>query len=328
MRLIALEIPDDALDLAGWIEGHLVGQDLSALVAELEAVHSQGHERAEPPHPLETILGSQRDAVLAGGLTALPSDRLRDLLRHPRLLIDLQDLIFESGRPYWHQRAESTLELATSLVHKAAVDRDWDWLTANVIEAPAAGVPIGSGTARATAPVIRPRSRSRWRVLSVLSLAAAAAVVLVVFAVSRRPDGDRPGNEPSDPRVATAPGWGWGWNRPGALPQDLARNDYFNHLADGAQSWFNQRPDDAVALAKRLTEFRQGCTVLIQSPHKPLPDEDRLWLVGKCRDWAAKLDAHLAALESGQGPLQVRREADETINKLIGVLRQRARGTA
>jgi hypothetical protein len=39
MRLIALEIPDDPEELSGWLERHLVGPELSSLVAELEAVH-------------------------------------------------------------------------------------------------------------------------------------------------------------------------------------------------------------------------------------------------------------------------------------------------
>ena len=56
-----------------------------------------------------------------------------------------------------------------------------------------------------------------------------------------------------------------------------------------------KRPDDPIDLARRIGEFRQGCSVLILSPHKPLSGQDRAWLVGKCRAWAAKLDAHLAA---------------------------------
>ncbi|MFI5459247.1 MAG: hypothetical protein ACHRXM_27800 [Isosphaerales bacterium] len=328
MRLIALEIPDDASDLAGWLEGHLVGLELSALVAELEAVHgqAQGHGSAQPPFSLETILGNQRDAVLAGGLVSLPPDHLRQLLRHPRLLLDLQELILISGRPYWHRRAESILEQAPASEQKAAVDRGWDWLTASVIEHPTVSVPIRAGAVHSPASVTRPRSGSRWRSLSVASLAAAAAVVLVVFAVSRWPSCDRAGNGPPGPSVASSSGWGW--NRPDALPQDLPRNAYLNHLADGAQAWFKQRPDDPVALAKRITEFRQGCSVLIQSPHKPLPADDRTWLVEKCRAWMGKLDAHLAALESGQDALKVRGEADETINTLIAALRERARGIA
>jgi len=68
--------------------------------------------------------------------------------------------------------------------------------------------------------------------------------------------------------------------------------------------------------------------VLIESPHRPLSAADRTWLVDKCRAWAAKLDAHLAAIQSGQDALKVRGEADDTINRLIAALRERARGMA
>jgi hypothetical protein len=107
MKLIALEIPDDAADLAGWLDGHLVGLDLSALVAELETIGRLGERPATPPLSLETILGKEREVVLARGLASLSQDRLRQLLRHPRLLLDLQELIRSSGRPYWHRRAGS-----------------------------------------------------------------------------------------------------------------------------------------------------------------------------------------------------------------------------
>ena len=161
---------------------------------------------------------------------------------------------------------------------------------------------------------------------TLVSLAATAAVVLAILTVSQWPGGDQKENVPPGGGVASSTGWGW--NRPDALPQDLPRDAYLNHLADAAHAWFNKRPDDRAALAQRITEFRQGCTVLLQSPHKPLPAGDRAWLVEKCGAWAAKLGAHLAALESGQDVAKVRGEADETINKLITALRQRARGEA
>jgi hypothetical protein len=97
MKLISLEIPDEAAKLAGWLESQLVGLNLTALVAELEAVHGFGQGLAEPPLSLETILGNQRDAVVAQGLGSLSQERLGQLLRHPRLLLDLQELIVSSG---------------------------------------------------------------------------------------------------------------------------------------------------------------------------------------------------------------------------------------
>jgi hypothetical protein len=222
---------------------------------------------------LETILGNQRDAVLAHGLGSLSQERLRQLLRHPRLLLDLQELIVSSGRPFWHGRAESALEQAPASDQRAAIDRDWAWLTTNVIDQPAAAVsvpfrPDAIHSSAAPTPA-RDGTRFRWRLRSMASLAAAAAVILAILTVFRLPGRDQNGNGSGGVGVASPSGWGW--NRPEALPQDLSPGAYLNHLADGAQAWLNKRPADRVALIQRITEFREGCTVLIQSPHKPLP---------------------------------------------------------
>jgi hypothetical protein len=88
------------------------------------------------------ILGNQRDAVLAKSLGSLSQERLRQLLRHPRHLLDLQELIVSSGRPFWHRRAESALEQAPASDQRAAIDRDWAWLTTNVIDQPAASLSV------------------------------------------------------------------------------------------------------------------------------------------------------------------------------------------
>ena len=119
-----------------------------------------------------------------------------------------------------------------------------------------------------------------------------------------------------------------GLEPPGALADDLPPGVYLDRLADAAGEWFKKRPDDPIALARRIGEFRQGCSVLILSPHKPLSAQDRAWLVEKCRAWAAKLDAHLAALEGGASAAKVRDDADATINKLIEALRDRAKSLA
>ncbi len=79
MRLPSLEIPDDPADLAVWLERHLVGPDLAALVAELEAVN--GQVVAEPMD--RDQLRRDRDAILAGGLSILPPAALRQYLRRP-----------------------------------------------------------------------------------------------------------------------------------------------------------------------------------------------------------------------------------------------------
>jgi hypothetical protein len=255
MRLIALEIPDQASDLAAWLEGHLAGTDLAALVAELEAVHGRGG--GLPPVALDTVLGSERDAVLARGLALLPPEPTGQLLRHPRLLLDLQELILREGGAYWHKRAESVLERGWSAEQRTGVDRGWDWLKANVIEAAGPARSDPAGLVQTALKEARPRSRRRWGSLALVSLAAAAAVVLAIVVL---PFGDRRRQGADGAKVTSS---GWGWDRPDAFPQGLGSRAYLEHLADGAHEWFNKRPDDAASLARRITEFRQGCTVLI-----------------------------------------------------------------
>jgi hypothetical protein len=310
MRLIALEIPDDAPALAGWLEGRLVGLDLAALVAELEAVHGP----ARKPFALEQVLGNRRDAVLTHGLEALPHARLRILLTQPRLLLELQELILVAGEAHWQQRAASNASGSESV---EALERTWRRLESTLAGETAPPVPV---------PVaVPPPAARRWSGAGarwLVSLATAAAVLLAVIAVQRWPGRSGPGSGQPGPNVTAATGWGW--DRPGALPQELPRRAYLDHLADAAHQWFNQRPETPLALAKRIGEFRQGCSVLILSPHRPLPAEDRAWLVEKCRAWAAKLDTHLAAVEAGQDPLEVRAEVDDTINRLIAALREKA----
>lgn len=302
MKLIALDIPDDPAALPGWLDRHLVGLDLAALVAELEAVHGPP---SAPLDSLDQVLGDRRDEVLERGLAALSADRLRTLLRRPALLLDLQELILVEGGAYWHRLGPPVAEQED--------------LAARGRQGLAAILPTEMGTAPERSDVLPiGRSVAWYRRPWVVNLATAASVLAMVVAYER--------SARRVPPATTAAGWGW--NRPDALPRDVPPSDYLNRLADTAGEWFNKRPDDPVALARRIAEFRQGCSILILADHKVLSAEDRTWLVEKCRGWAAKLDAHLAAVEAGRDPSQVRIEADETVNTLIRALRDRARAVA
>jgi hypothetical protein len=299
MRLIALEIPDDPSALPGWLERQMTGLDLGALVAELEAVHGP---RPAEPGALDRVLGDRRSEVLERGLSALPPDRLGRLLRRPRLLLDLQALVLVEGGSHWRNLGPAEAG------HREAVERGRARLARFLAgEAEGEGGRPRPETRAPARPGLWPRSR--WFVS--LSTAAAVLAALAVFDRTRPPVA-----------VVTAPE-GWGWARPGALPGDLPRIAYFERLVDAATEWYRARPDDPLALARRINEFRQGCSVLILSEHRPLSADDRQWLVEKCRAWAARLDAHLAAVETGDDPIKVRAEVDETVRKLIEAVRER-----
>ena len=314
MKLMALEIPDDAAALAGWLEGHLVGLELAALVAELEAVHA--HDQKQPEPSLDQVLGNSRAAVQSRGLEALPLDQVKVLLQHPRLLLELQERLLVEGGPYWRRMAPRN----AGREHRVAVERGWERLAATLSEdrVPATAIPFPRDAAAGSRAQFAPGPRPLRRLLGGLAIMAASAAVLVAAVVIAMPGLGPGGENDADARAA------WGWNKRGALRYELSRDAYLNSLADSAHEWFNQRPDRPQALARRIAEFRQGCSVLIFSVHKPLPEEDRIWLVEKCRTWAMKLDAHLAAVEAGRDVLKVRAETDATIDRLEMALRERA----
>jgi hypothetical protein len=304
MRLIVMNIPEQTDALAGWLERQLVGLDLAELVAELEAIHAAGATLS-----LDDVLGGRRADVLQRGLGAVPAEALRQLLRQPRLLLELQELVLEHGGSHWGGvDAGAEMELA--------MHRGEQRLLVAV---------RGRRPAAPPAPVVRPTEAvTAWyRRPSVVSLATAAALLLAVggywFWLGRTSQTTVPGPTATER---------WGWNKPGALPNDKPAPEYLNALAGAGAEWFKKQPDDAPGVAQRINEFRQGCSTLILAPHKPLGDEDRKWLVERCRVWAKKLDDQLAALEQGEDPVKVRTEVDGIVNKLVDALHDRAKTAA
>jgi hypothetical protein len=297
MRLIVMNIPDQAEALAGWLERQLVGLDLAELVAELQAIHAPADLVT-----LDDLLGSQRLDVLNRGLSVLPTATIRNLLRHPRLLLDLQELVLEHGGPYWNQvDAGGEMELA--------MQRGEQRLLASLLEErPTVRVPVVRPAAAVQAWYTRP-----W----VVSLATAAVVLLAVSSYLYWKWPTAPTN-PGGQAVA------WGWNKPDALPQDLPAPQYLNKLADEAGEWSNKKPDDVKGVAERIKELREGCARVMLAPHKPLKDADRVWLLDRCHAWVQKLDEQLAALDKGEEPVKVRTEVDTIVTNLQKALRKRA----
>ncbi|MFT5328670.1 MAG: hypothetical protein ACI8P0_006585 [Planctomycetaceae bacterium] len=173
--------------------------------------------------------------------------------------------------------------------HQQTVDRGWERLQTSI-------------------PDRQPLSRRR--LLQIVTSVAAAVVVGGIVWLNQPPAG------PS-----------WGWDRPDALTVDLDASDYLNHLADAADEWFKKPRDTQAALAKRLSDFRHGCDTLIEAPHPQLSNDDREWLIGKCKAWSGKLDEHLAALAAGRPVAEVSQAADETLQKLSDALRTRVSPT-
>lgn len=318
MTLHVLDMPGDPALLGRWLERHLVGMRLAELAAELAAVHP---ETADVPVALDEILGDAGPLVLSEGLRGVTGEALRRFLAHPHALLALQERVLAEGGPYWDRVKPPTDRRERDL------RRDWEGLRARIggfaaedAADPGPGPDVLPFRAEPAPVAVAAAGRGRTRAWGRLAGALAAAVILVLFALAWPTirDARRMGQG-----VAVASAWGWG--REGALGEDLPRAEYLDRLADAAEEWFDRRPDDALALARRLGELRQGCSRLILSPKGPLGDEDRRWLTDRCRAWAVAIDGHLTALEGGDDPRVVREAADATVRKLITALRDRAR---
>ncbi|MCC7421802.1 MAG: anti-sigma factor [Planctomycetaceae bacterium] len=325
MKFLLATLPDDTASQARWLEEHLLGLDLAGVVTELKAM---GTGREEPMG-LDAALGDVLPQILRGGLGHLTTSHIQTLLRNPQILLELQTRIFLEGGDYWNNLPEPTAEI------QDAVDRGrsrlHQFVTSQGGSAPSTTsnpsktepsrfiertADRQSERAPATSPP--PRAGRRWFSHPlVVSLATAAAVLAGVFVA--QPDRLRPG-QPGPSQVAQ----GWGWSKPGAIDESLEAKTYLAKLSAGADDWFKKRPATPQALAQRILEFRQGCSTLILSEHRPLLSEDKAWLIERCQAWAKKLDGHVADVEAGKDILQVRQEADETVNKLKKALLERS----
>jgi hypothetical protein len=209
---------------------------------------------------------------------------------------------------YWQELNRSDPALASSA---AAV---WNRVASRLLSAAPAATHGTDTPALPVEPGAGASARGGRRVLAWAIVAAVAATVLVVLFNFN----GRPGPGP------------WGWNRPGVLvrPESESVGAYFNRLADAAHEWFDERPATAPALDRRLRTFLADCSRLIAADQAHLPQDQRAWLVERCRAWAGRLDDAIHALEHGAPPDRVRADADAIINRLINALRDRARSVS
>lgn len=287
-----VHLPDDPA-MPEFLERQLVGDRLALVVSELA-------ERPGAMRAAGSLFQHWDDVttalVLQHGLTRLPKETLRQLVKQPEYLLHLQERVLLDGGPFWDQ-----------------IPR-----TPGIVEAHERGRHV---LLNAPLPVAAPASparerRSRGVGYGVLTFATAAAVLLGVFLGTRliRPETPRP----------EQPAFAWGWSKPHVTANDVPAPAYLNRLAEAAAEWHAERPNDTTQLAKRLHELRANCTVLLLAEHQPLTDADRTWLRERCRAWATTFDQQLVALEAGTPPADVRTVLDTTIDKLTAALRQRA----
>ena len=291
---ISLHIPDTPRELVAWLESHLVGMQLGDLVTELQAVHGEPQDQLT----LADVCGGKLPQVLQFGLGSLEMAQLRQLFQHPHLLLDLQDEIVQRGGDHWLHKPVQREE-------QIALASQWKLLNSELNATPASSTVTSEPRA----------TRRGWLGRSLLAATASAAAAVTGTVLLKD-------------QWLPAPAPGWGWDKPGALNVSLPPREYLNDIADSAEDWFKKRPETRPDMARRITQFRQGCSTLMLAEHPSLAAADRDWLRERCRVWATKLDGHLAAAEAGEDITTVRAAADETVNKLIKAIRDRAQAIA
>lgn len=408
MKIHMLDIPEDSAQLSAWLDAHLAGPDLGAVVAELSAVHGTGGGKRIT---LNDLVGQDRARLLQEGTSALSRERLRQLLVQPSLLLELQELVLGEGGRYWEEMCQKGRALDEPIA--TGRSRLADFLDsarpANLIE-----------------PQVVARQKPRWYAHPALVCLATAAALLLCFfgynrwqsqqfayaqqkladqyklsvaeasqstereaalrqqlaelqkggekelerqlrfarlqAVEKEMALERKLDEALQKGLATqkeverqlaqmrdanrakenelerrlvdqqrlvaelqsrpVPG-NWGWNRAGA-PEPRDAKAYLDTLAAGAQEWFKKKPEARADLAQRIVEFRQGCSKLILAEHRLLAQADKSWLVRRCKGWAGQIDRHLTDLEAGKDASEVRKDIDDTVNRITEALEARA----
>lgn len=300
MSLTIQDLPTEPAAWPKWLEQKLVDVHLAELVAELKVLQSPTEEKTPD---LADVCGSNLTAVYEQGLAALSSRQIRDLLRHPELLLPLQESVLVQGGDYWSR-------IPRPGAARSRTAQSWEQVAA------ACGLGTRLAAKDSAADTLNPRATpltlatpTKRRRRRILWLTAAVAALLAVLGLWI--------GQPSGPT--------WGFDRGGLLAADVSAAAYLNSLADAADDWFKQRPQEAQGVLRRIAEFQHGCDTLIAAPHPQLQSADRTWLVERCAVWKSKLVAHAGELTAGRAsPLEARNAADETVRTLQRVLRERA----
>lgn len=301
----AFEIPADRADQVNWLESELLGTELHALVAELQAVHG---DATRPVALSDETLAKVRER----GLGMLTNAQFSELLRQPTQLLELQQDVLEHGGQYWSRVAPPSDLAIKDRLHKAQ--------------------PVVSDIQSQYTRPSTWQSHAAWALVA--SIATAAAVLLIVrpnnTSVTAKNPSTVVATTETAPITDSGPAWGFAKFATGIqtseqdLQPPLDRAAYLRELAKAAEAWTNKRPVTQETLARRIGEFRMGCSAILLATHGPLPESDRKWLRTRCQSWATALDRHLAAVEAGGQVDVIRAEVDATVVKIAAALQGRA----
>lgn len=314
MRLLIHEIPDESGDLPGWLEQQVVGLHLGDLIDQLAVLFEDADQ--EVHQSLQSIWGDKFVRITQEGLSCLDQKELGYLLRHPQLLGELQDAIFQRGGDYWLSvpLSEEHLQMTKRSHAKFLSEFEREEEQQSVARESSGSAPPPS---RSSIPVSRASKydvvrvpeqlkeygQSAWR-RKVPMLVTAALILIAVGVWLFRP-------------AATA-----GFAPASLLAADVSSTALLGSLADSAP---DVERSSRSSLERQLVGFGKDCDRLQRARLPQLATADRDWLQERCAAWAEKLDGHLADLRSGTKSVeQIANEANATITALQAALRARA----
>ena len=304
------ELPDEVADWPPWLDRQLVSDELGQLAAEFAIA---GESRPEEPPSLDALIGDNRQPMLQRGTEALSETQLRNLIRYPSRLLDLQELVLTEGDDHWIRlsrqapHADRATALWSNIQHTLNASQGSQQVAPDSPHPADGERSADDDDARVSVQNKEDGTKhnsSLWGPL----LAIAVAVLLAV--------GGWLGFRQQGP--------GWGFDNQELLAADVQPDQYFEMLADAAGGWFNKRPVDNESLAKRLGQFSEGCEILLAAKHPQISTADREWLLGKCEAWKANIDQLREQVIAGEKDFSVAlAESDQIINKLEKALRER-----
>ena len=296
MKYVIMTIPDNTNVLGLWLDGVVARGEVAQLVDELAATHGK------PASVVAEAPGEFADIVRERGFAGLSESQLQQVLANPNSIVALAEDALIFGGSYWNQQFAEAANFEDRIT--TGRQRLMDEIAPAVTLKAVPSTLANAGR----------RSISPWLV----SLAT-AAVVLIAVTIYPGLRVSNPVADTRNPTPDTHPAWGW--QKAEELQKITQPADYYAHIADLADEWNKQDTSTAIALAQRITEFRQGCAKLQLMDHKTLNDNQRKELLAKCQKWAKKFDASLIELETTQNVAKVKDDMTATVTQLVKTLR-------
>ena len=304
-----LDMPESPTELAGWLDGVLMSEDLAAIVDELTVMHQTGDEviSVEQVHDW---LGDSFPAVMERGLGALSHSRLRQLLVRPCLLPAIQELALVSGGPHWNRFM-----------------RD---------------IPVPGGAPVTGPESLRNRTYNRWFfALAPLAVAASIAAFVAIDAgsnkggikplphsdltITRGTSGDTVGESGDQDKP-------WGWNRTDLLDGINSPGEIPTRLADALNEWFSlgkAAGTDLQTFTFRVNEMWAGCEQFSTQAFNGMSADLKQRLRNNIAAFQHKLEAVLNTLD---GPLPegerasaiaaAQKSVDSSVSEAVETLRK------